>query len=575
MKLIKHFTSAMLSVAIIAGAAATGLSTKIDTNAANDVLMYETVLSNWQSRINAEKAKFPNGAYWNHKGKSSYDENTYSYTPCNHTPEKVKGACQCSKTYTPPARLSDWSLTDSGTVGQCYGFASKLAQDIWGTTQFIHGTINSNYEPKVGDNVRLSFSVKTSAGSKAQPHSIFITGISGENITFADCNGDLEDCKIKWDQTRYYQSVDAFDVQYPDKNGVMQKAILYKGNANSRITVTKTYLREHGVFFERPAISGDLNMNGMLDSGDAGIFESTVMQDGRTARSNWAPLSFYDVNGDGYVNTDDYNEIRYGRNNLRIIRSNENVTCRWKSCNHINGFLFNDGSYYVKNDIGGVSWIGTLDSEVTNLTVSSRVYCPSDKTWYDVTEIGYEARGNGGGYRTCTANTKIQTFTIPDTVKKIHSYAFDGGALRSFYFGGSNSQLETIDNYAFYNCKSLTFIDLRKAKNLTTIGDNAFEGCDKLRYIDLPFTPSINIGTSAKGSIFGNNKTNSTTLYVNNPNNAASPASNYQVLKFGSKDLNYWTDGQVKMYGKLFKVYLRDQYISQKGIYQGFLNPPQ
>lgn len=563
MKLLKKLTSTMLSITVIASAAATGLPTKSYTSAASNKVMYSTVISQWQSRINAEKQKFPSYSYWNHKGKSSYNDETYTYQPCDHIHEKALNQSYCSKT----------RLANGSDCGQCYGFAYKLAKDIWGTTQFYSNNIDQNYEPKVGDNVRLEFTVTTKQGTAKQSHSIFITGISGNNITFADCNGDLENCQIRWDRTTYYDKIIAEDVWVTNSNGTSVNKALFKGDQSSITTVNKAFLRKHGTFYDRPVIAGDLNKNGILDSGDAQIFAETVMANGRTSNSNHTPLSYYDVNGDGHVDYSDYNEIRYGTNNWRIVMPNEYPTCRWKSLNHTSGWLYYDGSYYVKNDLGGVSWIGSVDSEIVDMYVNSRVYCPSDGCWYDVTEIGHEALHERASWRTCTAGYKYKTFHIPDTVKRIHSYAFEDWTATSFEFSGSNPKLETIDQFAFYNCKSLKTLDLSPAKKLKTVGNYAFEGCTALYHVDIPYTGSaINLG-SGSGSIFGNTDPSSATIEMKNPNNSTSPSSNYQRINISDKDYNYWLNNNLYYHGKLFKLYHNNTYLGKVDTYINYLRP--
>jgi len=563
MKLIKRITSTMLSVTIIAGAAATGLSTKMSASAADTKLMYHTVISEWQSRINAEKEKFPNNSYWNHRGLSSYNEDTYTNKPCYHAQDYAKGETCCSKT-----------IIETGDErGQCYGFAYKLAKDIWGTTEFYEYHVDQNYEPKVGDNVRLEFDVEGLSSYEKQGHSIFITDISGENITFAECNGELQDCKIRWDRTEYYEKIIYENICVEDEKGNQINKKLFKGDPNSLTTVTKSYLREHATEYFRPVIAGDLNRNGILDSDDAYKFANSIMTNGYIL-SGIKRYSYYDVNGDGHIDSSDYNEIRYGRYNLRIVMPGESTTSRWRSLNNSYGFRYYDDCYYIKNDLGGVSWIGSLDSEKSTIYVPSRVYSNKDKCWYDVTEIGYDGYdGNGHGWRTCTANYKTNTIYIPDTVKKIHSYAFENWSLTSLRFSGSNPQLETVDEFAFYNCKSLKTLDLSPAKKLKTIGNSAFEGCEALYHIDLPFTGSaINLG-SGSGSIFGNTDPLSATIEIKNPNNSTSPASNYQIINISDKDYNYWVKKDLYYYGKLFKLYNGEYYLGQVNKNQGYLRP--
>lgn len=561
MKLIKQMTSAMLSMAIIAGTTATGLSARTDTAAAGTKLMYNTVISEWKTRINHEKNKvFPDGSYWNHIGLSSFDDNTCTDKPCRHVHDHAQNIENCCKT----------QLADGSYMGQCYGFAYKLAKDIWKTEEYYSFSIenNNDYEPRIGDNVRLNYEVE---GSTDQGHSIFITDISGDNITFAECNGELQDCRITWDRTSYYERIITKDVWVEEIKAFRG---IKAGDPDSVATVTKDFLIKYGTLCFRPVIAGDLNKNGRLDSGDAEIFEQTVMKNGWTSNSNHTPLSYYDVNGDGYVDTKDYNEIRYGSNNYRLILPGESPKCRWDSIMNDHGFLFN-GCYYVPNNIGGASWIGVLDTELTSVYVSSRVYNSNDRKWYDVNEIGYDSHLGFGGSRTCTADCKIKTLYIPDSIKRIHSYTFENGQLTSLRFSGSNPQLDTIDEYAFYNCKTLKTLDLIPAKKLKTICSNAFDGCTGLYHIDLPYTThTLNLG-SGNGSIFGSTNPRSATIEITNPNRSTSPSSNFQKISISNQDLNYWKNYKLYFHGRIFKIYNQNRFICQQGEYLGYLSYPQ
>ncbi|MBQ3258728.1 MAG: leucine-rich repeat protein [Oscillospiraceae bacterium] len=566
MKLIKHITSTALSMMIIAGTVTAGYTTEPSANAATTKVMYSTVLSQWKSKISSEQKKFPNYSYWNHKGISNYNDETYSWIPCDHVHEKVKGQLCCSET----------KLSSGDKNGQCNGFAYKLAKDIWGTTEFYTNNMDSSYVPKVGDNVRLNFKVQTNHGEEIQPHSIFITDVSGSTVTFAECNGELEDCRILWGRKQYYSKVTAQDIWVADKNGKSVSATVYKGDYNSLKTVNTSYLRTYGANYSRPIIAGDLNHNDVLDSGDAMIFADTVMKNGRTMKDNHTPLSYYDVNADGRVDYTDYNEIRYGRNNLRIVLPNEETVCRWRSMRHDGGFTYN-GSYYVKSDIGGVAWIGSIDSELESLYVDSRVYDPVNERWCNVTEIGYDALhisdGGGNGWRTCTDNYKIKKFYIPNTVKKIHSYAFENWTTTTFGFSGSNSQLELIDRYAFYNCKNVKTLDLTPATKLKDIKEFTFDGCTALYHIDLPFTGAmLNIGSN-NGSVYGNTDPRNATIEITNPNNSTSYDSYFQKINIGKKDYDYWKDNRLYFYGKIFKLYYQNGYIGQVGRYLDYLRP--
>ena len=74
--------------------------------------------------------------------------------------------------------------------------------------------------------------------------------------------------------------------------------------------------------------------------------------------------------------------------------------------------------------------------------------------------------------------------TIPASVKTIHKRAFENcRSLYSVTFA-PNSQLQTIDHWAFYECINLRTLDI--PEGVTTIGNGAFYGCAYLDSIVLP-----------------------------------------------------------------------------------------
>lgn len=458
MKLIRKITSTILLTGIIAGSAVTSPLTEMSVDAAGSKVMYNTVVSQFKSRIDDEMKKFPNGSYWNHKGKSSISDETISNIPCSHFSEKVNGSF-CSKT----------KLPSNKECGQCYGFAYKLAKDIWGTTNFRSKKVDGNYEPKVGDNVRLEIPVDSTNAPEAretQPHSIFITSVDGDNITFAECNGELEDCEIIWGRTEYYTNVIATNKTVKNSEGKYVNVVLYLGNPSTLTVVNKAYLRKYADTYDRPIIAGDLNENDRLDNEDASIFANTVMTNGYTLDSK--PLSYYDVNGDGHVDTNDYNEIRYGSNNMRIVMSDEFATCRWNKL--LNGAFNYSNGYYIINNNGGVSFFGVKDTDCTSFEIPSIVYNSADKKYYTVTEIGYPTEHAPS----VKAIQNLTNVIAPDTIRKIHDGAFFRTKLQNITFKNAPTGLTEIGSYAFYGTK-LTSFNFPIAKNLKKIGNYAFD----------------------------------------------------------------------------------------------------
>ncbi len=122
------------------------------------------------------KAKYPHGKYWN-----GGDANTYTSSPCNHHGNcSYSGSCGCN--------------TFKGYAIQCMGFAYQLAYLVYGGNPYSNWTANRNVSAldslKAGDVVRY----------KNDGHSIFVTAVSGDTVTYADCNSDGH-CIIRWNQT--------------------------------------------------------------------------------------------------------------------------------------------------------------------------------------------------------------------------------------------------------------------------------------------------------------------------------------------------------------------------------------
>lgn len=122
------------------------------------------------------QAKYPHGKYWNGGNANSCTSN-----PCTHHGNcSYSGSCGCN--------------SFKGHAIQCMGFAYQLAYLVYGGDPYVDWTSNKNVSAlnslKPGDVVRY----------KNNGHSIFVTGVSGETVTYADCNSDGH-CIIRWNQT--------------------------------------------------------------------------------------------------------------------------------------------------------------------------------------------------------------------------------------------------------------------------------------------------------------------------------------------------------------------------------------
>lgn len=122
------------------------------------------------------KNKFPAGTYWNHPNGGNNPDG-YSRTPCSHHYIcDYYGGCACN--------------SFSNAI-QCHGFGLKLGNDYYGQNPRNWSKIYNLNTLKAGDIVRYN--------NGSYEHTIWVTAVNGDTITFADCNSDGR-CKIRWDQ---------------------------------------------------------------------------------------------------------------------------------------------------------------------------------------------------------------------------------------------------------------------------------------------------------------------------------------------------------------------------------------
>ena len=122
--------------------------------------------------------KYPHGKYWNGKNPESYTS-----TPCTHHVNQCTydGSCGC-------ATYKNYAI-------QCMGFAFQLAYTAYGGEPYIEWEVDYNATTalknlKPGDIIRYNYN----------GHSAFVYGISGDTVTFADCNYQ-NNCVIRWGGT--------------------------------------------------------------------------------------------------------------------------------------------------------------------------------------------------------------------------------------------------------------------------------------------------------------------------------------------------------------------------------------
>ena len=155
------------------------------------------------------KARFPEGAYWNHvvnnynqradvlanNGDNSFADSV-TWTPCQtHNGQPSYGNCDCN--------VFDGAM-------QCAGFAKKLSSDAYGSvcTSWASGSV-SGASIKRGDVIHYFSSQTTDQWG----HWFMVLNVNGNVLTCGECNansmGDSScNCKITWtrtvDRTSFY-----------------------------------------------------------------------------------------------------------------------------------------------------------------------------------------------------------------------------------------------------------------------------------------------------------------------------------------------------------------------------------
>lgn len=129
------------------------------------------------------KSKFPQDKYWN---ASSVDSYTSSPCKCKHSSSHKNGSASAPCT-----------CNTFGGAMQCWGFANKLAYDMYGSlpstwTKYTGSSavtyINNSLKP--GDIVRYY----------NNGHSVMVVSVSGNNVVVAECNWSGY-CKITYNRT--------------------------------------------------------------------------------------------------------------------------------------------------------------------------------------------------------------------------------------------------------------------------------------------------------------------------------------------------------------------------------------
>jgi hypothetical protein len=146
------------------------------------------------------RQKFPHGKYWNHMpelgaGMEYNNQDGWTEIPC----PKHNGYCG-----TPKQSCNGYAPEGEELSYQCWGYADKLGHDVSGCDPqklsegddwkklYYKASLN---DLKAGDIIRFN-----RYGNSKYAHTLYVTAVSGDTITYTDCNYDGT-CVIRWDQT--------------------------------------------------------------------------------------------------------------------------------------------------------------------------------------------------------------------------------------------------------------------------------------------------------------------------------------------------------------------------------------
>lgn len=132
------------------------------------------------AKIAELKKVYRDKEYWNAYNSCGYNGTGTLKCKCVSS---CPGSCSC--------RCGKFYIGSTYYGGQCFGFANKMGYLIFGsvpTSSWTEYKSVANYY--AGDYVRV----------RNNKHSIFITKVSGDTITYVDCN-NYGPCQVKWDRT--------------------------------------------------------------------------------------------------------------------------------------------------------------------------------------------------------------------------------------------------------------------------------------------------------------------------------------------------------------------------------------
>ena len=124
---------------------------------------------------------FPDEKYWNHVGSYINNPDGWTDTPCPHV------LVDSGLGYDYYVGLGE--CNEFGGDVQCIGFVNRLVYEAYGMENYLSWEQKYDLENlKPGDVIRFLYDM----------HTVMVTSVDGNMITYGECNGNLSDCQIKW-----------------------------------------------------------------------------------------------------------------------------------------------------------------------------------------------------------------------------------------------------------------------------------------------------------------------------------------------------------------------------------------
>lgn len=192
------------------------------------------------------QARFRDGEYWNAYNPCGYEGTGPIICPDKEC--KKRGHCYDTENKRGCPCLCGAFEYDGYTAYQCLGFAFKMASAVFGGNPADWPAPVSGSELSPGD---ILYGDLSALSPHASFHAIFITGISDQTVTYADCNTG-KPCRVSWNKTAPLSSAVA---------AVKAGATVYHAPNNRVLPEAETPVT--------PGQTGDINGDGKITSTDA------------------------------------------------------------------------------------------------------------------------------------------------------------------------------------------------------------------------------------------------------------------------------------------------------------------